>query len=198
MFELTQDPSEKEGQMKENPLGQRLMWSYWWGQGWWWRWCCWQWWRWWWCWQWCAEDIAKENLAIAKTSIATYILRIFCHHHDKTVDIFNNNTPHHKFVSTLFVTHLSTCPTRNLIFPSKGDIYFINLNSNSRFVILSCESTEGFLTMTNGNFLPFYTDLCLFVCLLKELGSQQAKLHWLHLFGFSPLCVFKCVFKLCS
>ena len=28
------------------------------------------------------------------------------------------------------------------------------------------------------------------------LVAVCAYLHWLHLFGFSPLCVFKCVFKL--
>ncbi len=42
----------------------------------------------------------------------------------------------------------------------------------------------------------FYTDLCLFICLLKELETEQAKSHWLHLFGFFPLCVFKCFLKL--
>ena len=34
------------------------------------------------------------------------------------------------------------------------------------------------------------------LCLLKELWTEQAKLHWLHLFDFSPLCVFKCLLKL--
>ena len=41
-----------------------------------------------------------------------------------------------------------------------------------------------------------YTGLCLFKCLLKELGSEQAKSHSLHLFDFSPLWVFKCLLKL--
>ena len=31
------------------------------------------------------------------------------------------------------------------------------------FVILLCDSSEGLLTMTNGHFSPFYTDLCLFM-----------------------------------
>ena len=44
-------------------------------------------------------------------------------------------------------------------------------------------------------FSPFYTALCLFICLLKELGTEQAKSHWLHLFHFSPLCVFKYLLK---
>ena len=44
--------------------------------------------------------------------------------------------------------------------------------------------------MTNGEFSPFQIGLCLFACLLKELGSEQAKSRWLHLFDFSPLCVF--------
>ena len=47
-------------------------------------------------------------------------------------------------------------------------------------------------TMSNGHFSPA---LCLFVCLIKELGSEQAKSHWLHLFDFSPLCDFKCFLK---
>ena len=45
---------------------------------------------------------------------------------------------------------------------------------------------------------PFFTEVCLFICLLKELGSEQVKSHWLHLFDFSPLCVFKCVLKWCA
>ena len=64
------------------------------------------------------------------------------------------------------------------------------------FVILLCDSSEGLLTMTNGHFSPFYTDLCLFMCLLKELWSEQAYSHWLHLFDLSPLLVFKCLLKL--
>ena len=67
------------------------------------------------------------------------------------------------------------------------DIYFINLNSNPYI-------SEDLLTMTNCHFS--HTDLCLFVCLLKELGSEHAKSQWLHLFDFSPLCVFKCALKL--
>ena len=69
------------------------------------------------------------------------------------------------------------------------DIYFINLYIFFGFF----EFTEDFL-------LPpiysiFYTGVCLFICLLKELGSEQAKSHWMHLFDFSPLCVFKCILK---
>ena len=40
-----------------------------------------------------------------------------------------------------------------------------------------------------------FSPLCVFKCLHKELVSEQAKSHWLHLFDFSPLCVFKCVLK---
>ena len=36
---------------------------------------------------------------------------------------------------------------------------------------------------------------CIFKCLLKLPASEDAKPHWLHLFDFSPLWVFKCVFK---
>ena len=49
--------------------------------------------------------------------------------------------------------------------------------------------------MTNCHISPVYTGLCLFMCLLKELGSEQAKSHWLHLFNFSPLCILKCLLK---
>ena len=45
----------------------------------------------------------------------------------------------------------------------------------------------------NSNFSPFY--MCLFICLSKELRAEQAKSHWLHLFDFSPLCLFKCLLK---
>ena len=102
---------------------------------------------------------------------------------------------------------------KNQFFPSKGDIYFIILNSNSRFVMFLCEVYLR-VTMTNGNFPLFRTYLCLFVCLLKvthlfafsplcvlkcllkSAAWEEAKSHWLHLFDFSPLCVFKCVLKL--
>ena len=40
-----------------------------------------------------------------------------------------------------------------------------------------------------------YIAVCLFTCLLKELGSEHAKSHRLHLLDFSPLCVFKCLLK---
>ena len=73
---------------------------------------------------------------------------------------------------------------KNQFFPSKGDIYFIILNSNSRFVMFLCEVYLR-VTMTNGNFPLFRTYLCLFVCLLKVT----------HLFAFSPLCVLKCLLK---
>ena len=33
-------------------------------------------------------------------------------------------------------------------------------------------------------------------CILKSAGQVDAKLHWLHLFDFSPLCVFKYILKL--
>ena len=41
--------------------------------------------------------------------------------------------------------------------------------------------------------LPF--SLCVFKCLLKWLGSEDAWSHWLHLFDFYPLCIAKCVLK---
>ena len=90
------------------------------------------------------------------------------------------------------------CPYWKFIFPSKGeavDIYFVNLNSNSQGLLCFYASL---LAMRNCDFSPFYTGLCLFICLFKELGIEQAKSHWLHLFDFSPLCVFKCVLKLPS
>ena len=68
------------------------------------------------------------------------------------------------------------------------DIYFVDFNSYS----------QDFLWFYSTEVLPLppvFTALCLFKCLLKELGSKQAKSHWLHLFDFSPLCIFKCVLK---
>ena len=59
----------------------------------------------------------------------------------------------------------------NRLFPSKGeavDIYFINLNSNSQDFLWFYSSPQGFLLP------PVYTALCLFKCLLKELGSEHA------------------------
>ena len=36
---------------------------------------------------------------------------------------------------------------------------------------------------------------CPFLCLFRPPASNDAQSHWLHLFDFSPLCVFKCVHK---
>ena len=52
--------------------------------------------------------------------------------------------------------------------------------------------------MANSEFSLLYTGLCLLMCLLKELVLKQAKSHWLHLFGFSPLCVFSNVSLNCQ
>ena len=46
--------------------------------------------------------------------------------------------------------------------------------------------------------LAYFPQLCLFICLLKDLGSEHAKSHWRHLFIFSPLCVFKWDFGIYS
>ena len=36
-----------------------------------------------------------------------------------------------------------------------------------------------------------FSPLCDFKCILKLAGQVDAKLHWLHLFDLSPLCLFK-------
>ena len=41
-----------------------------------------------------------------------------------------------------------------------------------------------------------FSPLCVFRCVLKLLAWEDAKSHRLHLFGFSLLCVLKCVLKL--
>ena len=41
-----------------------------------------------------------------------------------------------------------------------------------------------------------FSPLCIFKCFLKSPASEDAYSHWLHLLDFSPLCVFKCVLKL--
>ena len=56
---------------------------------------------------------------------------------------------------------------------------------------LLCESPMG-----NNAFSPFYTGMCLFICLLKELRLKHLKSYWLHMFGSSLLCVFKGFLKL--
>ena len=40
-----------------------------------------------------------------------------------------------------------------------------------------------------------FSPMCVFKCLLNSHASEDAKSHWLHWFYFSPLCVFKCVLK---
>ena len=40
-----------------------------------------------------------------------------------------------------------------------------------------------------------FSPLCDFKCLLKSSAREDIKSHWLHLFDFSPLCVFKRFFK---
>ena len=38
-----------------------------------------------------------------------------------------------------------------------------------------------------------FSPLCVFKCFLKVTAWIDAKSHWLHLFEFSPLCVLKCL-----
>ena len=111
-----------------------------------------------------------------------YIIRIFCHHHHhgKTVDTFNTIYLSHQIFDPL--GHLFLPITKSVFFPSKGDINFINLNSSSRFVMILCESSEGLLTLTNGNF-PYQR---------TWVRADEVT----HLFYFSLLCVFKCLIKL--
>ena len=40
-----------------------------------------------------------------------------------------------------------------------------------------------------------FSPLCVFKCVFKLPVVEDAKSHWLHLFSFSALCVFKCVLK---
>ena len=77
---------------------------------------------------------------------------------------------------------------------------FISLKMGGEVVILANSLISHFQqslrhsAMANCHFSPVYIDLCLFICLLKLLWTEQAKSHWLHLFDFS-LCVFKCVLR---
>ena len=50
------------------------------------------------------------------------------------------------------------------------------------------QSCTGCICLT---FFPLW----LVKCLLKAPAQQKGYSHWLHLFGFPPLCVFKCLFK---
>ena len=58
-------------------------------------------------------------------------------------------------------------------------------NASSNYLHEKIHSHTGCICLT----------LWVFKCWRKDLGSEQAKSHWLHLFGFSPLCVFKCLLK---
>ena len=40
-----------------------------------------------------------------------------------------------------------------------------------------------------------FSRLCVFKCCLKFPACEDAKSHWLHLCDFSPLCIFKCALK---
>ena len=40
-----------------------------------------------------------------------------------------------------------------------------------------------------------FSPLCVFKCLFKAFAQEDAKSHWLHLLNFSPLCIFKCLLK---
>ena len=91
------------------------------------------------------------------------------------------------------------------VYPNYASSSFASLFCPPIKFIFTCQkvtlliSSIGMLTLkvcyAFMHIVAFYTGLCLFICLLKELGSEQAKSHWLHLFDFSPLCVFKCVLK---
>ena len=43
--------------------------------------------------------------------------------------------------------------------------------------------------------VAFAFTVCVFKCVLKLPGWEDAKSQRLHLFDFSPLCIFKCIFK---
>ena len=43
-----------------------------------------------------------------------------------------------------------------------------------------------------------FSPLCDFKCVLKLAGQVDAKLHWLHLFDLSPLCLFKSHWMHCN
>ena len=62
----------------------------------------------------------------------------------------------------------------------------------------SCESSHCLPVRMNSHthcILLDFSPLCLFKCFFKLPVQMDAKSHWLHLFVFSPLCVFKCVLK---
>ena len=40
-----------------------------------------------------------------------------------------------------------------------------------------------------------FSPLCIFKCHFKLPACVDAKSHWLHLFDFSPLCIFNCTLK---
>ena len=41
-----------------------------------------------------------------------------------------------------------------------------------------------------------FSPVCINMCTLKSTARTDAKLHWLHLLGFAPMWVFTCVLKL--
>ena len=115
-----------------------------------------------------------------------------CSHHGHRRQYIHKYTPYiHKIYSRIKTKYIQIKP--NYIHKYSSNQFEFQL---SMFVMLLCESSEGLLAMANGDLSPFYTGLCLFICLLKEFGSEQEKSHWLHLLDFSALCVFKCVLKL--
>ena len=105
------------------------------------------------------------------------------------------------------------CPKCDLTFMFRSDLNrhvltphrdYVKGNSRSNQyrkihnVISSCDSSTYRLRgciITLVAFIWLFSAVCI-RCVLKLPCGEDAKSHRLHLFDFSPLCVFKCVLKL--
>ena len=78
--------------------------------------------------------------------------------------------------------------------------HFEILNLNLKIISAFSNDSANYLLEMVHNYTGFhlfgFSPLCVFKCLLKFPACEDAKSHWLHLFDFSPLCFFKCLLKL--
>ena len=116
-------------------------------------------------------------------------------------NVYSNHLPEkmHSNISYICLTH---CVLSNV----SWNFFHGKRNSNTGCICLTFSTVCFQMTpqidvmrkKTKSHWLHLFdfSPLCVFKCWLKDLGSEQAKSHWLHLFDFSSLCVFKCIIKL--
>ena len=100
---------------------------------------------------------------------------------------------HIAYIFLLFSTSFKNVPSNCLLETSQSHIgcictaflHCVFSNVFSNYLPDKMHSHIGYICLT-------FLHCAFFKTLLKLNGWEHVKLHWLHLFEFSPLCIFKC------